>query len=96
MRVGDQVRILARHVTNETSGTGKTERMVWSNGTVTTFEAIGDQVHVLDIGKHLTQGHVDTVFDVESALDRADQHDECARLLRTAARDAWRNIQPKG
>lgn len=69
--------------------------MTWENGTQTKIVTVGSEVHVTDIGERLTTGHAVTVRSVSETLDLADEHNELARQLRLAARQAWNNEQSK-
>lgn len=78
MKGGDRVRFLARHVA----------QMTWTGGTVTTIETVGALVEVHDEGERMLGGEASCVRTIDETLNLADEHDECARLLRAAAKKA--------
>lgn len=65
--------------------------MRWNNGTVTNVQAVGMHVEIEDVSGRLKNGGESITRTIDEALDLADEHDECARLLRAAARKAQDN-----
>jgi hypothetical protein len=71
--------------------------MNWAIGTVTKIDVENDEVIVTDVDPsgRLQATERTTRRSVSETLDLADEHDELARQLRSAARQAWANQNRK-
>jgi hypothetical protein len=67
----------------------------WANGARTEIEVEGDRTVTRDFREDIVDQRRVVRRSVDETLDLADEHDELARQLRLAAREAWTNIQAR-
>jgi hypothetical protein len=67
----------------------------WANGARTEIEVDGDHTVTRDFRDDIVDQLRTVRRSVDETLDLADEHDELARQLRLAAREAWTNIQAR-
>lgn len=67
----------------------------WASGARTEIEVEGDQTVTRDFRDDIADQLRTVRRSVDETLDLADEHDELARQLRLAAREAWSNRQAR-